>query len=74
VDRAAQNRRGRAYVALAAAAWSTAGVLQRELSVDVAAQLGGRALFAAVGRRSKEKIKKSYVNAGKKNKMVRLKK
>jgi drug/metabolite transporter (DMT)-like permease len=49
VDRAAQNRRGRAYVALAAAAWSTAGVLQRELSVDVAAQLGGRALFAAVG-------------------------
>lgn len=49
MDRAAQNRRGRAYVALAAAAWSTAGVLQRELSVDVAAQLGGRAFFAAVG-------------------------
>ena len=44
-----QSRRGRVYVALAAVAWSTAGLLQRELSVDVATQLAGRALFAALG-------------------------
>jgi drug/metabolite transporter (DMT)-like permease len=49
MDRAVEHRRGRIYVALAAVAWSTAGLLQRELSVDVAAQLGGRALFAALG-------------------------
>jgi drug/metabolite transporter (DMT)-like permease len=48
-DLAARHRRGRAYVALAAVAWSTAGLLQRELSVDVATQLAGRALFAAIG-------------------------
>src|SRR5579862_74796 len=41
--------RGRLYVALAAVAWSTAGVLQRELSVDVGSQLAGRALFAFLG-------------------------
>jgi drug/metabolite transporter (DMT)-like permease len=46
---AAQHRRGRTFVALAAIAWSTAGILQRELSVGVAAQLAGRALFAVVG-------------------------
>ncbi|MEP6812323.1 MAG: DMT family transporter [Actinomycetota bacterium] len=46
---AAQHRRGRAYVALAAIAWSTAGILQRELSVGVPTQLTGRALFAVVG-------------------------
>ena len=46
---AAQHRRGRAYVALAAIAWSTAGILQRELSVGVPTQLAGRALFAVVG-------------------------
>ncbi|MGH2875150.1 MAG: DMT family transporter [Solirubrobacteraceae bacterium] len=40
--------RGQAAVALAAVAWSTAGVLQRQLTVGVAAQLAGRALFAAV--------------------------
>jgi drug/metabolite transporter (DMT)-like permease len=45
----AQHRRGRAMVALAAVAWSTAGILQRELSVDVATQLAGRALFAVLG-------------------------
>jgi drug/metabolite transporter (DMT)-like permease len=43
------QRRGRLYVALAAIAWSTAGLLQRELSVDTATQLAGRALFAALG-------------------------
>jgi drug/metabolite transporter (DMT)-like permease len=37
------------FVALAAVAWSTAGILQRELSVGVATQLGGRALFAVLG-------------------------
>ena len=41
--------RGRLYVALAAVAWSTAGVLQRELSVDTGSQVGGRALFAFAG-------------------------
>src|SRR5579859_132925 len=40
--------RGQVAVALAAVAWSTAGVLQRQLSVGVAIQVGGRALFAAV--------------------------
>jgi drug/metabolite transporter (DMT)-like permease len=44
-----EQRRGRLYVAFAAIAWSTAGILQRELSVDVATQLAGRALFAALG-------------------------
>jgi drug/metabolite transporter (DMT)-like permease len=34
------------YVALAAVAWSTAGVLQRELHVDLGTQVTGRALFA----------------------------
>jgi drug/metabolite transporter (DMT)-like permease len=46
---AAQHRRGRAMVALAAVAWSTAGILQRELSVGVGTQLAGRALFAVLG-------------------------
>jgi drug/metabolite transporter (DMT)-like permease len=41
------RRRGQVYVALAALAWSTAGVLQRELSVDTATQMAGRAVFAA---------------------------
>jgi drug/metabolite transporter (DMT)-like permease len=44
-----QRRRGRLFVALAAVAWSTAGLFQRELSVDVASQLAGRALFAGLG-------------------------
>jgi drug/metabolite transporter (DMT)-like permease len=44
-----QVRRGRVYVALAAAAWSIAGLLQRELSVGTATQLAGRALFAVLG-------------------------
>jgi drug/metabolite transporter (DMT)-like permease len=49
VDRATETRRGRTYVALAAVAWSTAGLLQRELSVGVGTQLAGRALFATLG-------------------------
>ena len=44
-----QVRRGRLFVAFAAIAWSTAGILQRELSVGVATQLAGRALFAVLG-------------------------
>jgi drug/metabolite transporter (DMT)-like permease len=44
-----ERERGRLFVALAAVAWSTAGLLQRELSVDTATQTGGRALFAAIG-------------------------
>jgi drug/metabolite transporter (DMT)-like permease len=41
--------RGQLAVALAAIVWSTAGVLQRQVSsVSVATQVGGRALFAAM--------------------------
>ena len=43
------RRKGRIYVGLAALAWSTAGPLQRELSVNVGTQLAGRALFAVLG-------------------------
>jgi drug/metabolite transporter (DMT)-like permease len=38
--------RGRLYILLAAVTWSTAGVLQRSLSVDTATQVAGRAFFA----------------------------
>jgi drug/metabolite transporter (DMT)-like permease len=48
VDVARQHRRGRTYVALAAIAWSTAGLFQRELTVNLATQLAGRAFFAVV--------------------------
>lgn len=37
------------FVALAAVAWSTAGLFQRGLSVDIATQVAGRAIFAALG-------------------------
>jgi RarD protein len=43
-----RTERGQVTVALAAVVWSTAGVLQRQLSVGVATQVAGRALFAAV--------------------------
>jgi drug/metabolite transporter (DMT)-like permease len=43
------QRKGRVFVALAAVAWSTAGLFQRELSVDTATQVAGRAVFAALG-------------------------
>ena len=39
-------RRGQVYVALAAVAWSTAGVLQRQLTLDTPTQVFGRAAFA----------------------------
>lgn len=42
------RRRGQAFIALAAVAWSTAGVLQRELSVGAATQVAGRACFAVL--------------------------
>jgi drug/metabolite transporter (DMT)-like permease len=41
-----RQRQGQVYVALAAIAWSTAGVLQRQLSLDTATQVAGRAAFA----------------------------
>jgi drug/metabolite transporter (DMT)-like permease len=43
-----ERRRGQAYVALAALAWSSAGVLQRELSLGTATQVAGRAVFATI--------------------------
>ena len=43
------ERRGRLFVTLAAVAWSSAGLFQRELSVGVATQVAGRALFAMLG-------------------------
>jgi drug/metabolite transporter (DMT)-like permease len=48
LDEAARQRRGQVYVALAAVAWSTAGVLQRRLSLDISTQVAGRAVFAAL--------------------------
>ena len=46
LDTPGARRRGQVYVALAAVAWSTAGVLQRELNVGTATQVAGRAFFA----------------------------
>jgi drug/metabolite transporter (DMT)-like permease len=48
IDDSRRQRRGQVYVALAAVAWSSAGVLQRQLSLDTATQVAGRAAFAAV--------------------------
>jgi drug/metabolite transporter (DMT)-like permease len=48
LDEAGRQRRGQIYVALAAVAWSTAGVLQRQLSLDAATQVAGRAGFAGL--------------------------
>jgi drug/metabolite transporter (DMT)-like permease len=48
VDARGIRRRGQVYVALAALAWSSAGVLQRELSVGTATQVAGRAFFVAL--------------------------
>ena len=47
-DAQGTRRRGQLFVVLAAIAWSTAGVVQRELSVDTATQLAGRAVFAGL--------------------------
>jgi drug/metabolite transporter (DMT)-like permease len=44
-----RRRRGQIYVALAAVAWSTAGVLQRQLTLDTSTQVFGRAMFAGAG-------------------------
>jgi drug/metabolite transporter (DMT)-like permease len=44
-----ESTRGRLSIALAALAWSTAGVLQRRLTVDLPTQIAGRALFATIG-------------------------
>jgi drug/metabolite transporter (DMT)-like permease len=48
IDMRSQVRRGRTAVLLAAIAWSTAGLLQRELDVSTATQLAGRAGFAVL--------------------------
>ena len=47
-DERRARRRGQLFVAGAAVAWSTAGVLQRELAVGTSTQVAGRALFACV--------------------------
>jgi len=47
LEESRRQRRGQIYVALAAIAWSTAGVLQRQLTLDTSTQLAGRAAFAA---------------------------
>jgi drug/metabolite transporter (DMT)-like permease len=46
LDGLQRQRRGQVYVALAAVAWSTAGVLQRQLTLGAATQVFGRAVFA----------------------------
>ena len=48
IEDLSSRRRGQLFVALAALAWSSAGVLQRELSVGTTTQLAGRALFACL--------------------------
>ena len=48
LERSRRQRRGQIYVALAAVAWSSAGVLQRQVSVDTSTQVFGRAVFAGV--------------------------
>lgn len=45
-DSSAARRLGRIYITLAALAWSSAGLLQRELSLDPPTQVAGRAAFA----------------------------
>ena len=46
LEESRRRRRGQIYVALAAVAWSTAGVLQRQLTLDTPTQVMGRAAFA----------------------------
>jgi drug/metabolite transporter (DMT)-like permease len=48
LEQSRRQRRGQIYVALAAVAWSTAGVLQRQLTLDTSTQVMGRAAFAGV--------------------------
>jgi drug/metabolite transporter (DMT)-like permease len=49
LDESRRQRRGQIYVALAAVAWSSAGILQRQLALDTSTQVFGRAVFAGVG-------------------------
>jgi drug/metabolite transporter (DMT)-like permease len=46
LEESRRQRRGQIYVALAAVAWSSAGVLQRQLTLDTSTQVFGRAVFA----------------------------
>ena len=48
VPRPGARSLGPAYTALAAAAWSLAGILQRQLHMNLASQLAGRAVFASL--------------------------
>ena len=48
MDARGVRRRGQLFVAGAALAWSSAGPLQRELSIGTATQAAGRAVFAAL--------------------------
>jgi drug/metabolite transporter (DMT)-like permease len=48
VPRPGARSLGTAYTALAAAAWSLAGILQRQLHMNLASQLAGRAVFASL--------------------------
>jgi drug/metabolite transporter (DMT)-like permease len=48
VARASTRSRGVAYTALAATAWSLAGILQRQLHMSLASQLAERAVFASL--------------------------
>jgi len=48
LEDARDRRRGQIYVGLAAIAWSLAGVFQRQLTVDTATQVVGRAAFAGL--------------------------
>jgi drug/metabolite transporter (DMT)-like permease len=48
LDESRRQRRGQIYVALAAVAWSTAGVMQRQLTLDTPTQAAGRAVFAGL--------------------------
>jgi drug/metabolite transporter (DMT)-like permease len=47
-DARARRRRGQAAIIVSAIALSSAGVLQRELTLDVTTQIAGRAVFAGV--------------------------
>ena len=44
-----QYRIGQVAILVAAVAWSSAGVVQRQLETDAATQVAGRAFFAAIG-------------------------
>ena len=48
VPKAGPRTLGTAYTALAAVAWSLAGILQRQLHMNLASQLAGRAVFASL--------------------------